>query len=446
MHCIYASFSFPFLCNSSNCRAKCRARSINPQRNQHQEFFSYRIRVGADKTSARTNHHAMLFLSAVRPFAQDLEDIREAGLWRELRSWDHSNGKIQAAESDQSLWNFAANDYLGLSHDESLRAAFQEGLQRYGHGSGASRLVSGSSPAHRDLEQAIAEHKKKQSSLLFSTGFAVAMGIIPALLNKTDFVVLDKLSHACLIDAARLSGATIRVFPQNDVPKLRKILASIRATHGSSPRILIVTESVFSMDGDIAPLTELVQAKEEFEALLLVDEAHGYGVLGATGGGLAEAFGLQERIDLQMGTLSKAAGLAGGFIAADGEIIQLLINRARSFIYSTAPPPALAFAASHAVAIIRSEKGHELREKLAANIRLFDEGSQHKSAIFPHVIGNNQAALNAASRLREQGFLVPAIRYPTVPRNTARLRISLSAAHPAEAILSLRTQIQDLPR
>lgn len=382
----------------------------------------------------------------MRPFSEDLEEIHKAGLWRELRNGTRVAENQLSQDEGPALWNFAANDYLGLCQEASIREAFAEGLQRYGHGSGASRLVSGSSPAHRDLENSIAEHKKKQSALLFSTGFAVAMGVIPALLSKADFVILDKLSHACLIDAARLSGATIRVFPHNDVKKLRKILATIRAAHGSSPRILIVTESVFSMDGDVCPLLELVQAKEEFEALLLVDEAHGYGVLGATGGGLAEACGLQDRIDLHMGTLSKAAGLAGGFIAAQSEIIQLLINRARSFIYSTAPPPAQAFAAQHAVALIRSEKGQALREKLAQNIRLFDEKSPHPSAIFPHIIGENEAAIAASQCLREQGFLVPAIRYPTVPRNTARLRISLSAAHPAEAILSLREHIHALPR
>jgi 8-amino-7-oxononanoate synthase len=363
---------------------------------------------------------------------QELEEIRQAGLWRKLTPQSHCG-----ADSH----NFASNDYLGLAQHPAITNAFHEGLKIHGHGSAASRLVCGTSQAHIQLESAIAELKSTARALTFSSGYAAAMGIIPALLDKNDFIIVDKLSHACLIDAAKLCGATIRVFPHNHLGKLENLLDSIRAKHGSEPRILIATESVFSMDGDTAPLREIVALKQRFDAWLLVDEAHGFGVLGAQGGGLAEELALQSQIDLQMGTLSKAAGLAGGFVAASSPFIDLLINRARSFIYSTAPPPALAHAACHAVALIRSAEGQKLRQQLQQNIALLDH---QKTPIIPHILGSNEKALAAAEKLAHAGFLVPAIRYPTVPRNTARLRISLSAVHSEASILELKKHLATL--
>jgi 7-keto-8-aminopelargonate synthetase-like enzyme len=273
------------------------------------------------------------------------------------------------------------------------------------------------------------------------------VGTIPALLGRDDFVILDKLAHACLIDGSRLSSATVRVFPHNDTSRLEKILRGLRAKHGGEPRILIATESVFSMDGDVAPLSELVRLRKEYDALLLLDEAHGFGVLGEQGAGLAELFGLQNDIDLQMGTLSKAAGLSGGFIATSRMLADLLIQRARSFIYSTAPPPALAHAACAAVTVISSDEGRTLRRKLQENItQLSAEGGAAVPAtpIIPVILGTNERALGAAAKLEQQNLLVPAIRYPTVARNTARLRISLSASHPPEAIQQLKSALQNL--
>lgn len=377
----------------------------------------------------------------MRSIDQELEEIRQAGLWRKL------SAQPDCGALSSVCHNFASNDYLGLAQHPAITAAFAEGLQLHGHGAAASRLVCGTSPAHVRLENLLAELKSSERALTFSSGYAAAMGTVPALLDKQDFIIVDKLCHACLIDAAKLSGATLRVFPHNHLDKLEHLLEKIRARHGSEPRILIATESVFSMDGDTAPLREIVDLKQRFDAWLLVDEAHGFGVLGPNGAGLAEELGLQKDIDLQMGTLSKAAGLAGGFVAASSAIIDLLINRARSFIYSTAPPPALAHAASYAVELIRSDEGKTLRQRLQQNIALMTEStvaSGQRTPIIPLILGSNQNALAAAEKLTQAGFLVPAIRYPTVPRNTARLRISLSAVHSEAALLALKEQLAQL--
>ena len=334
----------------------------------------------------------------------------------------------------RELWNFASNDYLGLARHPRVEAALIEGVQRHGAGSAASRLVCGTLPPHRLLEDALAAAKQTEAALAFSSGFATALGVIPAIAGKQDYILLDKLCHACLVDATRLSGATLRVFPHNDTGKLGRLLSSIRAKDPQA-RILVSTESVFSMDGDLCPLREIVDLTESHDALLLLDEAHGFGVLGENGMGLAEREGLQQRVTFQMGTLSKAAGLSGGYLAASREWIDLLVNRARSFIYSTAPPPALAHAAIASLELIRSDEGRTLREKLRENIAIIADSA---TPIIPRVLGANEAALAASAALADAGFMVPAIRFPTVPRGSARLRISLSAAHPPEAVRALR--------
>ena len=361
--------------------------------------------------------------------AESLQRLTTEGLLRELRPLESPAG-VKVVREGRTLWNFASNDYLGLARHPEIEAALIEGVNRFGAGSTASRLVCGTLPPHRLLENALAEAKQTEAALTFSSGFATALGVIPAVVGKSDFVILDKLSHACLVDAARLSGATLRVFPHNDLEKLERLLVSIRSK-APSARILVATESVFSMDGDLCPLRGIVGLTEIHGALLLLDEAHGFGVLGENGMGLAEQENLQQRVTFQMGTLSKAAGLSGGYLAASRDWIDLLTNRARSFIYSTAPPPALAHAATAALALIRSAEGKALREKLRENIARLSPGP---TPIIPKVLGTNEAALAAAASLEQAGFLVPAIRFPTVPRGTARLRISVSAAHPADAI------------
>jgi 8-amino-7-oxononanoate synthase len=290
------------------------------------------------------------------------------------------------------------------------------------------------------LEEALAQAKLTEAALVFSSGFSAALGVIPAVVGTADFILLDKLSHACLVDAARLSGATLRVFPHNDLEKLQRLLATIRAK-APAARVLVVTESVFSMDGDICPLREIVGLVEAHEALLLLDEAHGFGVLGESGMGLAEREHLQQRVTFQMGTLSKAAGLSGGYIAASREWIDLLINRARPFIYSTAPPPALAHAALASLRIIRSADGSALRILLNNNISRIGASA---TPIIPIILGSNEAAVAASAALAAAGCLVPAIRFPTVPRGSARLRVSLSAAHSPEAVAVLATALQGI--
>ncbi|MFZ9935551.1 MAG: aminotransferase class I/II-fold pyridoxal phosphate-dependent enzyme [Luteolibacter sp.] len=363
----------------------------------------------------------------------DLEQLASSGLLRSLKPLASPAGP-RVVRDGHELWNFASNDYLGLARHPQVEAAMVEGVMKYGAGSTASRLVCGTLPPHRLLEEKLAESKQTDAALVFPAGFATSLGVIPAVCGKGDFVLLDKLSHACLIDAARLSGATLRVFPHNDTRKLASLLETIRSKHAHA-RILVATESVFSMDGDLCPLREIVDLVETHDALFLLDEAHGFGVLGEHGMGLAEQENLQRRVTFQMGTLSKAAGLSGGYVAASRDWIDLLVNRARSFIYTTAPPPALAHAAVTALEIIRSSKGKTLRAKLLENIS--HVRGESPTPILPFVLGDNESALAASTALADAGFLVPAIRFPTVPRGTARLRVSLSAAHPAEAVKAL---------
>ncbi len=372
--------------------------------------------------------------------AESLRLLDAEGLLRRQRPLESPTG-VRVIREGRTLWNFASNDYLGLARHPQIEAALVEGVQRFGAGSAASRLVCGTLPPHKMLEDALAAAKQTEAALTFSSGFATALGSIPTIAGKSDFILLDKLAHACLVDAARLSGATLRVYPHNDLGKLERLLSSTRAKNADA-RILVVTETVFSMDGDLCPLRETVELTEKFDALLLVDEAHGFGVLGEHGMGLAEQEGLQQRIAFQMGTLSKSAGLSGGYLAASREWIDLLANRARSFIYSTAPPPCLAHAAIASLDLIRSEEGKMLRRKLRANISILADSP---TPIIPIVLGSNEAALAAAADLENAGFLVPAIRFPTVPRGTARLRVSISAAHPAEALRELLALLPQEP-
>lgn len=349
---------------------------------------------------------------------------------------DSAQGPV-VVQHGKSCLNFSSNDYLGLASSAELTMAVQEGVELYGAGSGASRLVCGTLPPHAALEEALADFKTTERALTFTSGFAVAMGTLPALLGPGDTVILDKLSHACLVDAARLSGATMRIFPHNHLEKLERLLQTAKG------RVLIVTESIFSMDGDAAPLREMVELKDRYGAWLLVDEAHAVGVLGPQGRGLAAELGLEGRIELQMGTLSKALGLSGGYLAASRQVIDLLINRARSFIYTTAPPPCVAHAALKALELVRGAEGESRRRTLhtyVAQVRSVTGQEQAcPSAIIPLILGDEKAAMEASAALRAQGLLVPAIRYPTVARGSARLRITLSASH-------LPAQVEDLTR
>lgn len=368
-----------------------------------------------------------------------LDELRTQGLWRELRPLDEANGVI--VRSGNREWvNFSLNDYLGLASAPQIRAALEEGVAKHGGGSGASRLVCGTHRAHLDLEEALADFKSTEAALTFSSGFAVALGTIPALVGPGDTIILDKLCHACLVDAARLSGATIRVFPHNHLEKLERLLRTAKG------RVLVVTESIFSMDGDAAPLREIVELKSKHGAWLLVDEAHAVGVLGPQGRGLAAELGVDQQIELHMGTLSKAFGLSGGYLAASREVIDLLINRARSFIYTTAPPPHLAHAALAALNVLRGQQGDALRKTLHRNAQALKtalHGLDVSAAILPLILGTEAAAMAASQALNASGFLVPCIRYPTVARGSARLRFTVSAAHDMTQIDALKQALTE---
>ncbi len=383
---------------------------------------------------------------AMRQPEDEVADLQSSGLRRALRCVESLDG-TRLTVGGRSIHNFSSNDYLGLSRHPLLAEAAARALAEFGTGSGASRLICGSLAPHHRLEELIASIKGTESALAFSSGYAAAVGTTSALVGKGDTIILDKLCHASLVDGARLSGATIRVFPHNHLAKLERLLASAHRKAAPDGRILVVTESVFSMDGDQAPLGEIVELKDRFEALLLVDEAHAIGVLGPTGQGLAEQLGIQDRIDLQLGTLGKAVGAGGGYIAARGALIELLVNKARSFIYSTAPPPAQVASAAAGLELIASPDGGVLRGNLWRNLQRFAHLTgfpEPTSAIVPVLIGDNEAALAAAEALLEAGFLIPAIRYPTVPRNTARLRITLSASHEASQVESLAQALGEL--
>ena len=366
----------------------------------------------------------------MKDFTAELAELDEQSLRRTLRWLDGTQSREIFLDGVEGI-NFASNDYLGLANHADLKTAMLEGVERWGVGSGASRLITGSMTAHGMLEEKISELKGAEAALSFANGYATSVGTVSALVGKGDTVILDKLSHASLIDGAKLSGATIRVFPHNNLEKLERLLESCSKTNG---RVLVITESVFSMDGDVALLGDIVRLKNQFGALLLLDEAHGLGVYGENGMGLSEYLGLSSEVDIHMGTLGKAAGVAGGYIAGSGDMVDLVVNKGRSFIYSTAPPPAQAYTAMKALELIVSEEGKHRREKLWDNINYLSQKLKIEgtSAILPWHVGESEEALALMESLKQKGIFVPAIRYPTVPRKTARLRITLTAEHSRE--------------
>lgn len=379
-------------------------------------------------------------------YARQLEALRARSLDRHLREISSPQGTIVDLDGKR-LINFSSNDYLGLANDPQLREAATKAIAEFGVGAGASRLISGTQSPHVRLETALAKWKGTEAALCFSSGYAAALGTIPALVDKNDVIILDKLCHASLIDGANLSGATLRVFPHNHLGKLKSHLEWARQKN-SDARILIITESVFSMDGDRAPLPEIVELKKEFGAQLFLDEAHAVGVIGPDGRGLAVEENLSPEVDVHMGTLSKALGVSGGYICGSRTMTEWLINRARSFIFSTAPPAALAAAAKAGVDFLSSTEGKKRRQRLWRNIDILAEelSIQPASAIVPWIIGDEKAALTAARNLQDNGFLVPAIRYPTVPKGAARFRITVSAAHEDEQLQSLAAAIKRIAK
>jgi 8-amino-7-oxononanoate synthase len=390
-----------------------------------------------------------------RDLAQRLARWRAQGLNRELRLVDSPQSPLIRVDG-QSLVNFASNDYLGLANDPAIRSAAMRAVEQFGAGSGASRLICGSLAPHQELEAILAEFKGTEAALTFSSGYAAALGTLGALLDKSDIVIIDKLVHACIVDAVRLSGARLRVCAHNDLEDLERLLQW--ADHQRSvakspdrPRILVITESVFSMDGDLAPLKAIVDLKNRYGAWLMVDEAHATGLYGENRCGLAAACGVAERVEIQMGTLSKAIGASGGFVCGSRVLVDFLINHARTFIFSTAPPPAVAAAARAAIRFIMSREGQARCRQLWERAGEVRDGLQklgrwaERSAIIPIILGDEQTAMRAAAELRAQGIFIPAVRYPAVARGTARLRLTVSAAHTPEQVARLLGALDQVP-
>ena len=381
-----------------------------------------------------------------RQLRGDLEAIHEAGLWRELRTIESAQASRIRFDGREFL-NFSSNDYLGLATHAALGQAATEAIERFGVGSGASRLVCGSLGPHHELEVALAEWLDAESALFFSSGFAAAQGAITSVVGKGDVVVIDKKVHASTVDAAKLSGARLRVFRHNDLENLESIL---RWANDKGGRVLVVTETVFSMDGDSPNLENLVGLKERYGAWLMLDEAHALGCYGEDGGGLAKR--LAKRVEIRLGTLGKAVGAAGGFVCGSRFLIELLVNKARSFIFSTAPSPAVSAAAFAGIKLIRSSEGAELRNRLWDRVeQLRDEVvgqgwmvQNNPSVILPIVIGNEAKAMTAMDQLREAGLFIPAIRFPTVARNEARLRVTVSTSHTEDDVARLRDALASI--
>lgn len=354
-----------------------------------------------------------------------LERLAKASLKRDLSCTARADG-IVVERNGRRLISFSCNDYLNLIQHPAIAAAAQEALARYGLGAGASRLVTGNHPLYADLETRLARLKGAESACVFGSGYLTNLGVIPALVGRNDIILIDELAHACLWGGAQLSGARVLMFRHNDVDHLRALLAQHRAAH---PRALVLTDGVFSMDGDLAPLPALSRVARLYDAWLMSDDAHGIGVLG---GGRGSTFAHDAPVDipLQMGTLSKAIGAYGGYLCAAAPVIELMKSRARTFIYSTALPPAVVAAAIAALDLIEHDPGYAAlplakAQAFTRRIGLPDA----TSPIVPVVVGEADAALAASRMLEAEGYLVVAIRPPTVADGTARLRFTFTPAH-----------------
>ncbi|MFZ2523926.1 MAG: 8-amino-7-oxononanoate synthase [Candidatus Ferrigenium altingense] len=383
------------------------------------------------------------------PFTELQNELNERaaqGLLRRRRTLDSPQSPHIVVNGTPYL-SFCSNDYLGLANHPRLVAALQQGAAQWGVGAGAAHLVSGHSAAHHQLEQALAAFAGKPAALLFSTGYMANLGVVQALVGKGDTVFADKLNHASLNDAMLLARAEIKRYRHNDLAQLAALLEQSQAG-----RKLVITDAVFSMDGDLAPLPELLALCERHDAWLLVDDAHGFGVLGEQGRGSLAHCGIASPRIIYMATLGKAAGVFGAFVAAEQVVIDTLVNHARSYVYTTATPPALASAVLESLKLIG--QGDALREHLRGLIAQLRSGLQglrwklmpSDTAIQPLLVGDNRAALALSEGLRERGIWVAAIRPPTVPQGTARLRITLSAAHSAEDVAQLIEALHELAR
>jgi 8-amino-7-oxononanoate synthase len=357
----------------------------------------------------------------------ECEAIREAGQWRTVRDFDAA-GQVGRLAGGRRAISFASNDYLGLTGHPRVLEAARGALERWGAGAGAARLIVGSRPVHSELEAELADWKRAEQALLFPTGFAANLAVLATFGGPGTVICSDQLNHASIIDGCRLARARVAVYPHRDTAALASLLRD-------AERAVVISETVFSMDGDLAPVDEVVRLCAEHGALLVLDEAHA--VLGPD----PELAGAEA---LRIGTLSKALGALGGYVAGPAPMIDLLRNRARSFIFTTASPPAVAAAALAALRVVRSAEGEELRERLRSHVEHLRPG--HPSPILPVIVGEAKRALAVSSALLEKGFLVPAIRPPTVPPGSSRLRVTVSAAHSERQVAKLGEALAGIRR
>lgn len=374
----------------------------------------------------------------LRDFKQEVKAFETQHLRRQLRIME-SPANTTITIDGRQLISMASNNYLGLANHPAVRQAAIEAIEQWGVGAGAARLISGNMAPHVQLEEDLAQFKQVEATLTFGTGYSTNLGLIPSLIDRDGLILADRYCHASLIDACRLTKAKLRVFHHNDVEHLERLLKK----RGKACPTLVVTEGVFSMDGDLAPLPDLLTLCQHHDATLLIDDAHGTGVMGLKGRGTVEHFGLNPKDVIQMGTLSKAIGTSGGYVAGTTSLKEYLINTSKAFIYTTAQPPAIAAATSASIQIIQNEP--DRRQRLWDNRNyLYSElknmGFQltnTQSPILPLIVKSSETAMKMSQALNEAGIFVPAIRPPTVPKNSSRLRLAICSEHSNEQRLKV---------
>ncbi len=383
---------------------------------------------------AARSRNPLAFLDA------EIEELKAKGLYRRLRVVQ-SEQRSRCVIDGREVITLSSNNYLGLTTHPKLREAAIEAVRRFGAGSGAVRTIAGTMSLHEELERRLADFKNVEAVLTFQSGFTANTGVIPILAGEGAVIVSDALNHASIIDGTRLTKAERKVFPHADIEGLRSVLAEVRAAPGGAERtVLVITDGVFSMDGDIARLPEIVDAAEAAEAIVYVDDAHASGVLGRNGRGTVDHFGLHGRVHVQVGTLSKAIGVLGGYVAGSASLREVLIHRARPFLFSTSAPPAVAAACVAAIDVLESEP--ELIERLWQNTRFFKAGLGHlgfdigasETPITPVIAGSGAMAMKLSDRLFEEGVFAQGIGFPTVPDDRSRVRTIVTAEHTQEEL------------
>ncbi|MDT7042418.1 8-amino-7-oxononanoate synthase [Candidatus Nitronereus thalassa] len=380
-------------------------------------------------------------------FEQALKELEFQHLRRQLRIVESSSETTITIEG-RKLISMASNNYLGLANHSALKQAAIKAINEWGVGAGAARLISGTMRPHQQLEEDLAHFKQVEGALTFGTGYTTNLGLIPSLIDKGGLILADRYCHASLIEACRLAKATLRVFHHNGQDHLEKLLKK----RTKNTQTLVVTEGVFSMDGDLAPLPDLLQLCQNHGATLVIDDAHGTGVMGPNGRGTIEHFGLNPADVVQMGTLSKAIGTSGGYVAGTTFLKEFLINASKAFIYTTAPPPAIAAAASTALQVIQQEPGRrqrlwDNRNYLYSELRVMGfQLTNTQSPILPIIVKSSETALKMAQALDKAGIYIPAIRPPTVPKNSSRLRLTISSEHRKEQLMFVVKTIQKIQK